>query len=152
MKHHNKMMMMKTSLYLKTMRPMLKANRERPNLVTKKVFTAGQMVLQQVQLAEARRELGAHKSHADISTEEHEKLQKKLKGLLEDLQDWLEKRQDELIDTEEELLIVTAEFSDAKSNLVELEEQKAQLADELDVANSHVEQVCKTEATVMATV
>lgn len=102
------------------------------------------------QLAEARRELASHRSQAGMLTEEHEKSQKKLKALVEDLQDRLVKRQDELIDTEEELRTVTAELSDAKSKLIELEEQKAQLADELDVANSRVEQLRKAEATVMA--
>ena len=102
------------------------------------------------QLAEARRELASHRSQAGMLTEEHEKSQKKLKALVEDLQDRLVKRQDELIDTEEELRTVTAELSDSKSKLIELEEQKAQLADELDVANSRVEQLRKAEATVMA--
>jgi len=101
-------------------------------------------------LADARRELAAHKSQASLLGEEHEKAQKKLKALVEDLQDRLVKRQDELIDTEEELRTATSELSDLKSKLVELEESKAQLADELDVANARVEQLRKTEATVMA--
>lgn len=101
-------------------------------------------------LADARRELAAHKSQGSLLGEEHEKAQKKLKALVEDLQDRLVKRQDELIDTEEELRTATAELSDLKSKLLELEESKAQLADELDVANARVEQLRKTEATVMA--
>lgn len=101
-------------------------------------------------LADARRELAAHKSQTSLLSEEHEKAQKKLKALVEDLQDRLVKRQDELIDTEEELRTATSELEDLKSKLVEIEEQKAQLADELDVANARVEQLRKTEATVMA--
>ncbi|CAB9521683.1 Protein Hook [Seminavis robusta] len=101
-------------------------------------------------LADARREMTQQKAQADLLTEEHEKAQKKLKALVEDLQDRLVKRQDELIDTEEELRTATSELSDLKSKLIELEEQKAQLADELDVASSRVEQLRKTEATVMA--
>lgn len=101
-------------------------------------------------LADARRELAAHKSQAGLLTEEHEKAQKKLKALVEDLQDRLVRRQDELIDTEEELRTATSELSDLKSKLVEIEEQKAILADELDVASARVEQLRKTEATVMA--
>jgi protein HOOK3 len=101
-------------------------------------------------LADARREAAALKSQGSLLTEEHDKAQKKLKALVEDLQDRLVKRQDELIDTEEELRTATSELSDLKSKLSELEESKAQLADELDVANARVEQLRKAEATVMA--
>lgn len=102
------------------------------------------------ELGDAKRELATLKSQNTLLTEEHEKSQKKLKALVEDLQDRLVKRQDELIDTEEELRTVTADLSEAKSKLVEVEEEKSQLADDLDVSNARVEQLRKAEATVMA--
>lgn len=101
-------------------------------------------------LEDVKRELAAQKSQANVLKDEQEKAQKKLKVLVEDLQDRLVKRQDELIDTEEELRAATSELSDLKSKVIELEEQKAQLADDLDVSNSRVEQLRKAEATVMA--
>jgi len=102
------------------------------------------------ELAEAKRELATLKSQANNLSEDHGQSQKKLKILVEDLQDRLVKRQDELIDTEEELRNATSELGDLKSRVLDLEESKAQLADELDVANSRVEQLRKVEATMIA--
>ena len=102
------------------------------------------------ELADVKRELSGLKSQASNLSEDHGQSQKKLKALVEDLQDRLVKRQDELIDTEEELRTATSELSDLKSKVLDLEETKAQLADELDVSNARVEQLRKAEATMMA--
>jgi len=82
--------------------------------------------------------------------EDAEKAQSKLRALVEDLQDRLAKRQDELITSEEELRDATTELDAHKSRVGELEEEKAQLADELDVASAKATQLHKAEATVMA--
>lgn len=102
------------------------------------------------ELAAVKKELAGLKSQASHLSEDHGQSQKKLKILVEDLQDRLVKRQDELIDTEEELRTATGELGDLKSKILDLEESKAQLADELDVANSRVEQLRKAEATMIA--
>jgi protein HOOK3 len=101
-------------------------------------------------LLEARRELAQHKSQTSELREDNEKSESKLRALVEDLQDRLARRQDELIDAEEELRTMTNDFEDAKSRLVLLEEEKAQLADELDVASAKANQLHKAEATVLA--
>ena len=99
-------------------------------------------------LADARRELAAYKSQASELAEDSENAQKKLRALVEDLQDRLAKRQDELIAAENELKKTAAELEDHKAKVLELEEQKAQLADDLDVATAKADQLRKAEATV----
>lgn len=101
-------------------------------------------------LMDARRELASHKSQASLSAEENEKSQKKLKVLIEDLQDRLEKRQEELIGAEDRLKETSIELQDSKLKVDELERTNSQLADDLDVANSKAEQLRKAEATVVA--
>lgn len=101
-------------------------------------------------LAEAKRELAAQKSVMTDIREDADKAQSKLRALVEDLQDRLAKRQDELITSEEELRDATNVLDDLKSRVGELEEEKAQLADELDLASAKANQLHKAEATVMA--
>jgi len=97
-----------------------------------------------------KRELTTQKSIMNELREDAEKAQSKLRALVEDLQDRLAKRQDELITSEEELRDATTELDAHKSRVGELEEEKAQLADELDVASAKATQLHKAEATVMA--
>mmetsp|Transcript_9049 Transcript_9049/g.12834 ORF Transcript_9049/g.12834 Transcript_9049/m.12834 type:complete len:587 (-) Transcript_9049:56-1816(-) len=101
-------------------------------------------------LVDARRELAAFKSQASIADEENEAAQKKLRVLVEDLQDRLLKRQEELITAEEDLKAATVSLEDFKAKATELGEKNAQLADDLDVANAKAAQLRKAEATVMA--
>mmetsp|Transcript_29256 Transcript_29256/g.79142 ORF Transcript_29256/g.79142 Transcript_29256/m.79142 type:complete len:590 (+) Transcript_29256:201-1970(+) len=101
-------------------------------------------------LIEAKRELAAQKSVMNEVREDADKAQSKLRALVEDLQDRLAKRQDELITSEEELRDATNELDDLKSRVGELEEERAQLADELDLASAKATQLHKAEATVMA--
>jgi DNA repair exonuclease SbcCD ATPase subunit len=101
-------------------------------------------------LAEARRELAAFRSQAGILQEDNEKAQDKLRAVVEDLQDRLVGRQDELIQVEEDLQGATSELEEIKSKLLEVEEQKSQLADDLDVASAKAQQLYKTEATLVA--
>jgi septal ring factor EnvC (AmiA/AmiB activator) len=101
-------------------------------------------------LAEAKRELAGFRSQAGIQQEDNEKAQSKLRAVVEDLQDRLVKRQDELIQVEEDLQGATSELEETKSKYVEVQEQKAQLADDLDVANAKTQQLYKAEATVVA--
>jgi septal ring factor EnvC (AmiA/AmiB activator) len=101
-------------------------------------------------LAEAKRELAGFRSQAGIQQEDNEKAQSKLRAVVEDLQDRLVKRQDELIQVEEDLQGATSELEETKSKYAEVQEQKAQLADDLDVANAKTQQLYKAEATVVA--
>jgi len=101
-------------------------------------------------LLEARRELAQYKSQTTDLREDSDKSQAKLRALVEDLQDRLAQRQGELIASEEELRDKTSALEDVKSKVNELEEDKAQLADELDVATAKANQLHKAEATVMA--
>jgi hypothetical protein len=94
--------------------------------------------------------LQQQKSQINEIREDSDKAQAKLRALVEDLQDRLAKRQDELITSEEELRDATTELDGLKSRVGELEEEKAQLADELDVASAKANQLHKAEATVMA--
>jgi protein HOOK3 len=102
------------------------------------------------QLLETRRELAQQKSQLSEIREDAEKAQGKLRALVEDLQDRLARRQDELIDAEEELRTATSDLDEAKSKITDLEEQKAQLEDDLDVASAKTTQLHKAEATVFA--
>jgi len=104
----------------------------------------------ETQLMEARRELAQQKSQMGEIREDAEKAQAKLRALVEDLQDRLARRQDELITAEEELRSATSELDEAKNKLHALEEQKAQLEDDLDVALAKTTQLHKAEATVLA--
>jgi protein HOOK3 len=101
-------------------------------------------------LLDARRELAQQKSQSTEMREDNDKAQNKLRALVEDLQDRLAQRQDELITAEEELRAATNELDEVKSQLHEVEETKAQLADELDVSSAKAMQLHKAEATVMA--
>lgn len=104
----------------------------------------------ETQLMETRRELAQQKSQLGEIREDAEKAQGKLRALVEDLQDRLAQRQDELITAEEELRTATSELDDAKNKIHDLEEEKAQLADDLDVATAKATQLHKAEATVIA--
>lgn len=101
-------------------------------------------------LLETRRELQQQKSQINEIREDAEKSQTKLRALVEDLQDRLAKRQDELITAEEELRTSTTDLDEAKNRIHDLEEDKAQLEDELDVASAKATQLHKAEATVIA--
>jgi len=104
----------------------------------------------ETQLMETRRELAHQKSQVNEIREDAEKAQGKLRALVEDLQDRLARRQDELIVAEEELRAATSELDEAKNKIHDLEEQKAQLEDELDVVSAKATQLHKAEATVLA--
>jgi len=102
------------------------------------------------ELLETKRELATQKSQMTEIRQDAAKSQSKLRALVEDLQDRLAKRQDELITSEEELRDATNDLDDLKSSVGELEEEKAQLADELDLASAKATQLHKAEALVMA--
>lgn len=104
----------------------------------------------ETQLMETRRELAHQKSQMSEIREDADKAQAKLRALVEDLQDRLARRQDELITAEEELRTATTELDQAKNRIHDLEEQKAQLEDELDVVSAKATQLHKAEATVLA--
>ena len=104
----------------------------------------------ETQLLEVRRELTQAKSQMNEVRDDGEKAQSKLRALVQDLQDRLARRQDELITAEEELRTATNDLDEAKNRIHDLEEQKAQLEDELDVASAKTTQLHKAEATVLA--
>jgi len=104
----------------------------------------------ETQLLEVRRELAQAKSQMSEVRDDGDKAQSKLRALVQDLQDRLARRQDELITAEEELRTATNDLDEAKNKIHDLEEQKAQLEDELDVASAKTSQLHKAEATVLA--
>ena len=101
-------------------------------------------------LMDARRELAVHKSQASLMNEDTDNAHKKLKALVGDLQDRLEKRQEELADLELQYKMTSIELEDAKAKVGDLEEKNSQLADDLDVATAKAEQLRKAEATVVS--
>jgi protein HOOK3 len=104
----------------------------------------------QQQLDEAVRELASMKLQATITAEEYQKSESKLSALIEDLQDRLMKRQDDLILVEEELRDAVSELEETKSKLREVENEKSSLEDDLDVMRSKAQQLHKAEAMVVA--
>ena len=101
-------------------------------------------------LAEAQRTIGTLQSQLKVQNQDNERAQQKLRAVVEDLQDRLVKRQDDLIQLEEDLRSTTTELEDAKAQLVDMQTQNSQLADDLDVANAKAQQLHKAEATVLA--
>merc|ERR1712071_481192 len=79
-----------------------------------------------------------------------ESSEKKLRALVEDLQDRLSLRQEELNTTEKELKQNKRALGDSEAKANSLAEQNALLADDLDVANAKAAQLRKAEATVAA--
>jgi protein HOOK3 len=104
----------------------------------------------QQQLEELQHELNTIKANAAVAAEDNHKSESKLRALVEDLQDRLMKRQDELIQVEEDLQQAVATLEETKSKLAEAIEQKAALEDDLDVAKAKAQQLYKAEATVVA--
>ncbi|GAX27680.1 hypothetical protein FisN_13Hh225 [Fistulifera solaris] len=102
------------------------------------------------QLESAKKQITILKSQAAVAEEEGEKAQKKLRALVEDLQDRLDKRQEELSDLEQELQRTVTELNDTKAALATAQEEKAHLADDLDVANAKAGQLHKAEAALAA--
>jgi DNA repair exonuclease SbcCD ATPase subunit len=101
-------------------------------------------------LIDARNEMANLKSQAFVAAEENEKIQMKLRALVDDLQDRLSTRQEDLESLESDLKKTVLELEETKSRLVEVEELKEQMADDLDVANAKAQQLHKAEATVVA--
>lgn len=102
------------------------------------------------ELMDTRNELASVKSQSVVAAEENEKIQNKLRALVEDLQDRLSRRQEELSQLESDLKKSTLELDETRSKLAEVEEQKEQMADDLDVANAKAHQLHRAEATVVA--
>ena len=108
---------------------------------------SGNMALEE-DLAEARREIASLQAQAQLQREDHVKAEAKLRAVVEDLQDRLVQRQNDLIQLEEELRSTTSELDSTKSALQEMTEQKSQLADDLEIASAKAQQLSKAEATV----
>lgn len=101
-------------------------------------------------LQDVRRELALTKSQNGLRMEESETTEKKLRALVEDLQDRLSMRQEELNVAEKDLKQTKRALEDAEAKANNLTEQNALLADDLDVANAKAAQLRKAEATVAA--
>lgn len=101
-------------------------------------------------LADVRQELANAKSQSALTMEDNEGSERKLRALVEDLQDRLRTRQDELNEAEKELKQVRRSLDDAEEKSTKMEEQNAVLADDLDVANAKAVQLRRAEATVAA--
>lgn len=97
-------------------------------------------------LQDAKRELGQAKSQAAIDTEDNQKEKEKLRALNEDLQERLAKRDEELSVAEQSISKNKRLLEEAQSDVVDLTEKRASLADELDVEKSNVLKLRKSEA------
>jgi chromosome segregation ATPase len=96
-----------------------------------------------VALAEAKR-------NAATLLEDNEVTQNKLRDLVSDLQNRLDKRQEELTEVEEKMIENKRSLEDAEGKISDLMESNRKMADELDVANDKARQLSKAEATVAA--
>ncbi len=101
-------------------------------------------------LAEAKRELALQKQNAVTMQEDSDATQQKLRALATDLQERLERRQEELTDVEGKLMHAKTALDDSEAKVSDLTEKNASLEDELDIAKSKALQLKKAEATVMA--
>lgn len=101
-------------------------------------------------LAEAKRELALQKQNAITMQEDTDATQQKLRALATDLQERLERRQEELTDVEGQLMQAKTALDDSEAKVSDLTEKNASLEDELDIAKAKALQLKKAEATVMA--
>mmetsp|Transcript_16882 Transcript_16882/g.24431 ORF Transcript_16882/g.24431 Transcript_16882/m.24431 type:complete len:576 (+) Transcript_16882:92-1819(+) len=101
-------------------------------------------------LTDIKRELAATKNHSHMMVEEQESAHKKLRALVEDLQDRLVRREEELTMVESQLKTASIDLDDARTKVEDLEDKNTQLADDLDLANGKAEQLRKAEATIVA--
>jgi len=108
---------------------------------------SGGMALEE-DLAEAKREIASLQAQAKLQHEDHVKAESKLRAVMEDLQDRLVQRQNDLIQLEEDLRTTTHELDTTKASLQEMTEQKTQLADDLEIASAKAQQLSKAEAMV----
>jgi len=99
-------------------------------------------------LQDAKRELGQAKSLAAIDKEDIQKEKGKLRALNEDLHDRLAKRDEELMTAEQDISKNKRILEEAQTEVVDLQEKSASLADELDVEKSKVLGLRKSEAMV----
>lgn len=99
-------------------------------------------------LQDAKRELGQAKSQAAIDAEDNQKEKDKLRALNEDLQARLAKRDEELSAAEQDILKNNRSLEEARTEVTDLRDKSASLADELDVEKSKVLQLRKSEAMV----
>lgn len=99
-------------------------------------------------LQDAKRELGQAKSQAAIDVEDNQKEKEKLRALNEDLQERLAKRDEELLGAEQGISKNKRVLEEAQTEVVDLREKSASLADELDLEKSKVSQLRKSEAMV----
>ncbi|KAL3792372.1 hypothetical protein ACHAW5_010773 [Stephanodiscus triporus] len=95
-------------------------------------------------LQDAKRELGQVK----IDAEDIQKDKEKLRALNQDLQERLAKRDEELTAAEQKISKNKRLLEEAQTEVVDLRDKSATLADELDVEKSKVLQLRKSEAMV----
>lgn len=99
-------------------------------------------------LQDSKRELGHAKSQAAIDEEDNQKEKAKLRALNEDLQDRLAKRDSELAMAEQNISKDKRTFDEIQTEVVDLREKSASLADELDIEKAKVLGLRKSEAMV----
>jgi protein HOOK3 len=95
-------------------------------------------------LQNAKRELG----QAKIDAEDYQKDKEKLRALNQDLQERLARMDEELSTAEQTISKNKRVLEEAQTEVVDLREKSASLADELDVEKSKVLQLRKSEAMV----
>ncbi len=95
-------------------------------------------------LQDAKRELG----QAKIDAEDNQKDKEKMRALNQDLQERLAGRDEELSAAEQKISKNKRVLEEAQTEVVDLREKSASLADELDVEKSKVLQLRKSEAMV----
>lgn len=99
-------------------------------------------------LQDAKRELGQAHSQEAIDAEDNQKEKAKLRALNEDLQERLAKREAEVTTAEQDTSKNKRALEEAQTEVADLREKSASLADELDVEKSKVLQLRKSEAMV----
>lgn len=99
-------------------------------------------------LQDSQRELGQAKSQAAIDEEDNQKEKAKLRALNEDLQDRLVKRERDLAIAEHSISKYKRTLDETQTEVIDLREKSASLADELDIEKSKVLGLRKSEAMV----
>lgn len=101
-------------------------------------------------LQDARRELAALKTNTALAKQDEEAEKKKLQSLLEDMSSRCKQSEDNFFNKEQEALKISRELEECQTKVRVLQDEKATLADELDVAKSKASQLPKLEASLAA--
>lgn len=97
-----------------------------------------------------KQELETLQSQHALEKEDWNRASERLQSVVDDLQDRLVRRQEELIAVEEDLSRTQSHLEDVQSQLAQAMQDKSQLADDLDLAQAKAAQLHRAEATLAA--